>query len=129
MTRYKRAYSKCTFCGIWLVFANPVTYTIYTILTYCSLVLRLPGRDYMYMYIEHGSRNWNFIIASTVRTSVSRDQSRMSLGRARRARDPGIRNEFGPRPQLTVLAVSSPDYLEESRSYQTQANVCVEPHR
>ncbi len=26
MTRYKRAYSKCTFCGIWPVFANPVTY-------------------------------------------------------------------------------------------------------
>ncbi len=25
MTRYKRTYSKCTFCGIWLVFTNPVT--------------------------------------------------------------------------------------------------------
>ncbi len=41
MTRYKQAYSKCMFCGIWPVFANPVTFFIPTLgRTYnCSVLL------------------------------------------------------------------------------------------
>ncbi len=41
MTRYKRAYSKCTFCGIWPVFANPVTFVYVEVPSVASIIRHL----------------------------------------------------------------------------------------